>query len=203
MEQSWLIDAQPVTDWLKTLEPPTGLFVCNDIRGQQLLNACRALEVSVPDDIGVIGVDDDDTICSLSDPPLSSVESDTEQVGYVAASLLDEMIEETANGGPIETQILPVMEALAADVGRQLTWKRIPFETLLPSAQAGLVDVVCATVGHHRRQLVLVDANGTSLEDISLTIRAPLHKHIQLVLSSEQSARSLHDFFESETCEYQ
>lgn len=75
--------------WLASLEPPTGLFVCNDIREQQVRKLFQTLNLSVPDDIGVIGVEDDDTICPLSNPPLSSVQPNSEQVGYRAAEVLD------------------------------------------------------------------------------------------------------------------
>jgi len=92
IEEPGPIDIDKMVEWLGKLEPPTGLFVCNDIRGQQVMNACRSLEIPIPDDIAVIGVDDDDAICPLSDPPLSSVKPDAEQVGYRAAEMLDEMI---------------------------------------------------------------------------------------------------------------
>lgn len=68
IEQAGIHDVGPLSEWLQTLERPTGLFVCNDIRGQQVLNACRTYQISVPDDLGVIGVDDDDAICMLCDP---------------------------------------------------------------------------------------------------------------------------------------
>ena len=70
LEESGVVDVDAMSAWLASLAPPTGLFVCNDIRGQQVLNACRGLGLTVPDDVGVIGVDDDDAICPLSDPPL-------------------------------------------------------------------------------------------------------------------------------------
>ena len=92
IERAGVLDVEPLSKWLAGLPPPTGLFVCNDIRGQQVLNACRAMDLSVPDDLGVIGVDDDDAICPLSDPPLSSVKPDAEQVGFRAASTLAELM---------------------------------------------------------------------------------------------------------------
>ena len=92
IEESGLVDVEPMSSWLVSLEPPTGMFVCNDIRGQQVLNVCRSIDLGVPDDIGVIGVDDDDTICPLCDPPLSSVHPDAEQVGHRAAEILDSMM---------------------------------------------------------------------------------------------------------------
>ncbi|MCR9202673.1 MAG: DNA-binding transcriptional regulator [Planctomycetaceae bacterium] len=96
LEEPGVADSGAMSDWLESLTPPTGLFVCNDIRGQQVLNIFRSLDLKVPDDVGVIGVDDDDTICPLSDPPLSSVCPDAEQVGYRAAQILNAMM----NGRP-------------------------------------------------------------------------------------------------------
>ena len=92
IERQGVLDVEPLSQWLSGLQPPTGLFACNDIRGQQLLNACRKLEIAVPDDLGVIGVDDDDAICPLSDPPLSSVRPNAEHIGYRAAETLAELM---------------------------------------------------------------------------------------------------------------
>ena len=101
LEESGPTDVESMSAWLASLAPPTGLFVCNDIRGQQVLNACRALDLAVPDDIGVLGVDDDDAICPLSDPPLSSVHTDAERVGYRSAEILDTMM----HGKPAPTSV--------------------------------------------------------------------------------------------------
>jgi len=81
-----------VASWLKGLPKPIGLMACNDIRGQQVLNACRAIGLAVPDEIAVIGVDNDEVLCDLSDPPLTSVVPNTERIGYEAAALLDRMM---------------------------------------------------------------------------------------------------------------
>ena len=101
LEESGVIDVEAMAGWLASLARPTGLFVCNDIRGQQVLNACRVLDLTVPDDVAVIGVDDDDAICPLSDPPLSSVRPDAQRVGYQAAEILDAMM----NGKPAPTSV--------------------------------------------------------------------------------------------------
>jgi len=93
-EERGLKDGDQVVRWLETLPKPVGLMACNDIRGQQVLNACRVAGISVPDEIAVIGVDNDEMLCELADPPLSSVSLDTERIGYEAASLLDQMIAE-------------------------------------------------------------------------------------------------------------
>ncbi len=102
IERLGVLDVEPLFEWLSNLTPPTGLFVCNDIRGQQVLNACRKLGISVPDDLGVIGVDDDDAICPLSDPPLSSVRPDADRIGYRAAEKLSEMMHGRTTRSEIE-----------------------------------------------------------------------------------------------------
>ena len=105
VEESGMAEGQPLSAWLASLTPPTGLLVCNDIRGQQVLNACSAIGLAVPDDVGVIGVDDDDAICPLSDPPLSSVRPNAERVGYRAAEILDAMI--NGKEPPPEIEFVP------------------------------------------------------------------------------------------------
>jgi LacI family transcriptional regulator len=81
-----------LVDWLLGLPKPIGVFACNDIRGRQVLAACAAAGLSVPSEVAVIGVDNDEVICELSNPPLTSIEPDTHRIGFEAASLLDGMI---------------------------------------------------------------------------------------------------------------
>jgi LacI family transcriptional regulator len=92
IERAGMFDSEPIAAWLKTLDTLSGLFACNDIRGQQLLTISRSLNLAVPDDLAVIGVDNDDTICMLCDPPLSSVHLNAELVGHRAAEILMQMI---------------------------------------------------------------------------------------------------------------
>lgn len=93
IEQIQELDNGRLVYWLKGLKAPTGLFVCNDICGQQVLNVCRMLEIDVPDDLAVIGVDNDDAICPLCDPPLSSVYPNAEEIGFRAAAKLHSMMQ--------------------------------------------------------------------------------------------------------------
>jgi LacI family transcriptional regulator len=81
-----------VARWLRELPRPVGLMACNDIRGQQVLNACRDVGLQVPDEVAVIGVDNDEMLCELSDPPLSSVAPNSKRIGYEAAALLARMM---------------------------------------------------------------------------------------------------------------
>ena len=91
-EQHGLIYEEDVAGWIAELPKPIGLLACNDIRGQQVLNVCREIGVAVPDEVAVLGVDNDEVLCELADPPLSSVIPNTERIGYEAAALLEEMM---------------------------------------------------------------------------------------------------------------
>ena len=88
-------DEQVVSDigaWLETLPKPIGVMACYDLRGQQILDACRRRGIAVPDEVAVVGVDNDELLCALSDPPLSSVIPNASKTGYDAAALLDRMM---------------------------------------------------------------------------------------------------------------
>jgi LacI family transcriptional regulator len=91
-ENEGMHDSSQVAQWVQELPKPVGVMACNDMRGQQVLDMCRALGVAVPDEVAVVGVDNDEVLCSLSDPPLSSLVPDTERIGYETAALLDRMM---------------------------------------------------------------------------------------------------------------
>ena len=84
----WDQEQQALIDWLQRLETPSGIMACNDVRAQQVLDACRLCEIPVPESVAVLGVDNDELLCQLSSPPLSSVIPNTEQIGYLAAEML-------------------------------------------------------------------------------------------------------------------
>jgi LacI family transcriptional regulator len=86
---SWQADHDRLVRWVAALPRPVGILACYDIKAQQLLDACRDARVAVPDEVAVLGVDNDSVLCELCDPPLSSVIPNTRRTGYVAAELLD------------------------------------------------------------------------------------------------------------------
>jgi LacI family transcriptional regulator len=87
-EQQGLLYEAELADWLRGLPKPVGILACNDIRGQQVLTTCREIGLLVPDQVAVLGVDNNELLCNLSDPPLSSVDLNCERMGYEAAALL-------------------------------------------------------------------------------------------------------------------
>jgi LacI family transcriptional regulator len=79
--------------WLQQLPKPVGLFAANDLWGLPVVEACRMAGLRVPDDVAVIGADNDELRCELARPSLSSIASPAERVGYEAAALLERLID--------------------------------------------------------------------------------------------------------------
>ncbi|MBN2579147.1 MAG: DNA-binding transcriptional regulator [Pirellulales bacterium] len=92
VEMQSLQQAGHLASWLKSLPKPIGLMACNDMRALQVLEVCGELGIAVPEEVAVIGVDNDTVQCELCDPPLSSVDPGAQRVGYEAAALLDRML---------------------------------------------------------------------------------------------------------------
>jgi LacI family transcriptional regulator len=97
-------DRLQMARWLADLPKPIGILACYDIAGQELLEACKIAGLSVPDSVAVLGVDNDELICNLTSPPLSSIQPDTTRTGFLAASLLDEMM--SGVGAPADLHLI-------------------------------------------------------------------------------------------------
>ena len=88
----WRLD-KAVERWLHKSPRPLALFTANDIPGRLLTEACQRLELSVPDAIAILGVDNDEYECDLSSPPLSSIAIPTEQIGFTAVKMLAQLLQ--------------------------------------------------------------------------------------------------------------
>jgi LacI family transcriptional regulator len=88
----WRDHQRRLVKWLGSLSTPVGLFAVTDYRAQQVLDACRQMALRVPQQVAVIGVDNEEVICAHVQPPLSSVARNNQQEGYHAAAMLDQMI---------------------------------------------------------------------------------------------------------------
>lgn len=154
-----LDDEQQIDDigrWLRGIPKPAGVMACYDLRGQQVLDACRRHDMAVPDEVAVVGVDNDDLLCELSHPPLTSVIPNTARTGYEAARLLDRLM--SGNPAGSEAQLIPPLgiatrqstDVLAIE-DRQLA-KAVKF--IREQACAGIkVGDVLKAVPHARRIL--------------------------------------------------
>jgi LacI family transcriptional regulator len=91
MGRLWALD-EAVRRWVRALPLPVGVFAPNDLWGVQLSEVCRQTRLHVPEDVAIVGVDNDDLLCGLARPSLSSVAVPAERVGYEAARLLDRLL---------------------------------------------------------------------------------------------------------------
>jgi len=91
-QHSWEKEQESIADWLRQLPKPIGLMACNDDQGQYVLEACKIVGLYVPEQVAIIGLGNDDLICDLVTPPLSSIAVSAEKAGYEAAEVLDKIM---------------------------------------------------------------------------------------------------------------
>lgn len=89
---AWEDERRFLADWLHSLPRPVGLMAGNDDRGEQVVEACKIAGLRVPDEVAIVGADNDDLVCDLSDPPMSSVAVNFERAGFEAAEALDRLM---------------------------------------------------------------------------------------------------------------
>lgn len=102
------VETDRIAEWLRSLPRPLAVFTCFDQRGQQVLDACRRAGFAVPDEVAVLGVDNDELLCSLSPPPLSSVALNPRRSGWLAAQALDSLM---------RGQVVPAVVCSTAPLG--------------------------------------------------------------------------------------
>lgn len=90
--KSWDQEQRQIARWLKTLPTPVAIMTCHDDCGRQVLDACMGAGLSVPDEVAILGVDNDPFLCNLCSPQLSSIDVNPERIGYEAAALLDRLM---------------------------------------------------------------------------------------------------------------
>lgn len=92
LEDLWFYESDLMCRWLLSLPRPIAIMVCDDNQGNKLSEACRLCQLKIPEEVAILGVDNDDTVCNLSDPPLSSINMNIEHGGYEAAQLIHKAI---------------------------------------------------------------------------------------------------------------
>ena len=93
---TWLQEYRQLVAWIRKVPRPIGIFVCDDRRGCDILQACQILGLRVPEEVSVLGADNDETACLLSMPALSSIIPPSRMIGFRAAELLARLM----NGAP-------------------------------------------------------------------------------------------------------
>lgn len=177
--------SQTFCDWLKSLPKPCGLLAANDQLGSEVISTCHALGLAVPDDVLVLGIDNDESLCEHVSPTLSSIRPNFENAGFQAAALLDARL---ADGTKFAGSHLRLF---AADglVRRQST-RRLPRTNAVVSKALELVRLracsglrprdVFAELGCSRRTIELRfhELTGHSVQDEILMTRMERVKHL-------------------------
>lgn len=113
----WEDQLDDLANWVTQLPKPVGLMACTDQLGFHLLEACARAGVSVPEEAAVVGVEDDDLLCTMSTPPLSSVRFNADRMGYEAAAMLDRMMAgEPAPSKPLLIKPFGIVSRQSSDV---------------------------------------------------------------------------------------
>lgn len=152
---SWKKDEPQIPEWVRHLPKPAGVFACNDIAGRGMVEICRQQRLRIPEDIAILGADDDELESRLTVPPLSSIAIPAKRVGYEAARTLDRMM---SGEPPEENLFLPPVRVIV----RQSTDTRATDDPTIAEALRYIrahasqnigVNTVAAAVGLGRRDL--------------------------------------------------
>jgi LacI family transcriptional regulator len=192
----WRRERNSLATWLDSLPRPVGIMTCNDVRGLQVLETCTLQKLVVPDDVAVVGADDDQLLCELSSPSLSSVALNLERGGYQAAELLDGLMSRrNKNMQRIEVEPLWVACRQSTDVVAvedQEVAAALRFIRQNAFGPIGVNDVV-AKVALSRRALELRFEHGLGRSIRTEIQRVRLARTKQLLLETDMSAAKISD----------
>ena len=107
-QEGWTRQQQSLERWLHTLRAPVGIMASTDLRACMAADACVHAGLRIPEDVALVGVDND-PVSELHDPPLSSVSRNDSEVGLYAATLLDHLM---AGGSPPPGPVLVAPDAV-------------------------------------------------------------------------------------------
>ena len=117
LQRLWKNEKPTLVNWLKSLPRPIGVMVCSDDRGQDVIEAAKIVGVQLPDQIAIVGVDNEDILCSLAEPSLSSIALNTEKAGFETAELLAKLMNgQKMNGQKIIIEPTHVITRASTDV---------------------------------------------------------------------------------------
>ena len=117
IDNMWYYDQSELTTWLKSLPKPIAIMSCDDNQGNILLQACELCGINVPFDVAIIGVDNDEILCNMSNPSMSTINVDIERGGADAAAVAERMVKDPSyKGEDVVLKPLTVIERLSSSV---------------------------------------------------------------------------------------
>jgi LacI family transcriptional regulator len=94
LNEKWQNNISHLADWMTDLPVPTAIMACNDDFGIHIIEAANKMGIKIPDQIAILGVDNDEFICDLYDPPMSSIDQEPENVGFLVAQIVKAIIKD-------------------------------------------------------------------------------------------------------------
>lgn len=177
-------DVKRLQKWIRKIPKPVGVFCSNDLRAWQLAEVCHREGVAVPDEVAILGADNDSVVCSFTRVPLSSVDTDTFNTGRTAAGVLDDLIagRRSCADGSVQvrptgvkarssTEIFPVDPPWLADI---LTYIRA--NTVKGLTAADIVDYSGRSYGTIENAFKKV--LGTSVQRTIMQARLEIAEHL-------------------------
>ena len=116
----WSYDTSALQQWLHSLPKPIAIFACDDNQAEILLETCQAAGINVPQEVAIIGVDNDEVTCNLTSPAISSVNMDIEKAGFELAQMVTHMVQDPTYPGE-DIVIRPVAVVARGSTGIQAT----------------------------------------------------------------------------------
>ena len=100
----WHYQRNRLNEWLQSLPKPIAIMACDDNQGSNLIEACHGLGIKIPSEVSVMGVDNDESLCSLGSATLSSIQIDIEEGGRQTAALVEKLVADPS--APVDDVVL-------------------------------------------------------------------------------------------------
>lgn len=178
--KNWLAEQEKLVDWLKSLPPHTGIIAVTDARARHLLQACEYSKIAVPEELCVIGIDNEELIQYLSRVSLSSVEQGTREIGYQAAKLLHRLL----NGQKVSHT--PILIPPTAVHSRNSTDYRSLNDPLVMQAMHYIRHRACQGIKVEQ----VLDYLKTSRSNLEQRFKNEMNKTIHQVIHEEKVSRA-------------
>lgn len=143
--RQWDAVQKGICKWLLTLKTPVGLFACNDARARHIQEGCRRLGLRIPSDVAILGVDNDELMCDLANPALSSISLGTNRIGYEAARLLDDLISGRRIAKWRRWQAIEPIGVVTRESTNMIAIKDKAVAHAVEFIRANIADAVCVT----------------------------------------------------------
>lgn len=209
----WSRAGAALDGFLAGLQPPVGILACDDLRARMVLDSCRRVGFRIPDDVAVLGVDNNELICEFADPPLSSVARADRQMGYESAALLDRLMAgKPAPSGDIllpppgvaqrrSTDVLAIEDphvSAAVTLIRERAGEPFGVEAVMRQASVSrrwleqkfkdlvgctIYQYICRTRVEHAKDLLTAPGKKMLLQDVARACGFPSAKRFRLVFT--------------------